>query len=96
MSVLQYIPESPSYGTILVADRCGRGWVGWEDSCYKLEAATPTDHTLASKQCNNQEAELYVSNSYNEADYVANYLNGKTIVGMTTGLSYNWPLIGDS
>ena len=76
-------------------DRCGSGWVGWEDSCYKLDAATPTDHTLASKQCNNQEAELYVSNSQEEAAFVSSYITGKLPVGMTTGLSYSWPLIGE-
>ena len=58
---MNYVPFS---------DRCGNGWFGWEDSCYKLDADVRTDHTLASKQCNNQEAELYVPNSIEEATFV--------------------------
>ena len=68
------------YGCILnfaVTVRCPEGWFPWDNSCYRHEPDIQVDRDAGQDFCENTyNAQLFVPNSKDEADFIKDYLKG--------------------
>ena len=62
------------------ADKCPKGWVSFEDSCYKLETTSQLEEENSARLCKNQHnGVLSVMNSRAEAIHISNYIKGVSV-----------------
>ena len=62
---------------------CPKGWVSYEDSCYKLEKTKTESISGTQVQCMlNYDSDIFVPNSKSEAEFVSNLWQCDNLFGM--------------
>ena len=66
--------------------QCGQDWISWDNNCYRHGQSSENFFTIEPRRddavdyCAKEfEAEVFVPNSRDESEFIASYLNGRTV-----------------
>ena len=67
--------------------QCGQDWISWDNNCYRhgksssenLLTFEPDRFDAVDFCASEYEAEVFVPNSKDESQFIANYLNGRSV-----------------
>ena len=63
--------------------KCGDGWLSWDNSCYRQGTSTDSRWRIEDgiDYCAKEyEAEVFVPNSKDEAEFIGRYLKGSMVI----------------